>query len=155
MQGTWVRSLVWEDPTCHGATKPVCHNYWAYTLEPSSHNYWALVPQLLKDTPSILTGAVPTSEGESGLAPHSWVRMSSTGPSLSSAGSDGGFWTLGIPGKPPPPYPPSKFTAWNYSIIFTATIDANFITPLFLHPWTLLPIQTCAPHILTLSSPTP
>ena len=23
MQGTWVRALVWEDPTCHGATKPV------------------------------------------------------------------------------------------------------------------------------------
>ena len=29
MQGTWVRALVWEDPTCHGATKPVSHNYWA------------------------------------------------------------------------------------------------------------------------------
>ena len=27
MQGTWVQSLVWEDPTCHGATKPMCHNY--------------------------------------------------------------------------------------------------------------------------------
>ena len=27
MQGTRVRALVWEDPTCHGATKPVCHNY--------------------------------------------------------------------------------------------------------------------------------
>ena len=27
MQGTWVRSLVWEDPTCHGATKPMHHNY--------------------------------------------------------------------------------------------------------------------------------
>ena len=26
-QGTWVRPLVWEDPTCCGATKPVCHNY--------------------------------------------------------------------------------------------------------------------------------
>ena len=24
---TWVRALVWEDPTCHGATKPMCHNY--------------------------------------------------------------------------------------------------------------------------------
>ena len=23
VQGTWVRSLVQEDPTCHGATKPV------------------------------------------------------------------------------------------------------------------------------------
>ena len=29
MQGTRVRALVWEDPTCHGATRPVSHNYWA------------------------------------------------------------------------------------------------------------------------------
>ena len=27
MQGTRVRALVWEDPTCHGATRPVRHNY--------------------------------------------------------------------------------------------------------------------------------
>ena len=27
VQGTWVRALVQEEPTCHGATKPVCHNY--------------------------------------------------------------------------------------------------------------------------------
>ena len=27
MQGTQVRALVWEDPTCHGATRPVSHNY--------------------------------------------------------------------------------------------------------------------------------
>ena len=27
MQGTRVRALVWEDPTCHGATKPVCHDF--------------------------------------------------------------------------------------------------------------------------------
>ena len=27
MQGTRVRALVWEGPTCHGATKPVRHNY--------------------------------------------------------------------------------------------------------------------------------
>ncbi|XP_059762954.1 transmembrane protein 256 isoform X2 [Balaenoptera ricei] len=25
--GTWVRALVWEDPTCRGATRPVSHNY--------------------------------------------------------------------------------------------------------------------------------
>ena len=29
MQGTRVRALVWEDPTCRGATKPVSHSYWA------------------------------------------------------------------------------------------------------------------------------
>ena len=27
MQGTRVQALVWEDPICHGAPKPVCHNY--------------------------------------------------------------------------------------------------------------------------------
>ena len=28
MQETRVRALVWEDPTCRGATRPVSHNYW-------------------------------------------------------------------------------------------------------------------------------
>ena len=28
-QGTRVQAPVWEDPTCRGATKPVCHHYWA------------------------------------------------------------------------------------------------------------------------------
>ena len=39
MQGTQVRALVWEDPTCHGATKPMRYNYRACALEPTSHNY--------------------------------------------------------------------------------------------------------------------
>ena len=47
-QGTWVRTLVWEDSTCRGATKPVHHNYWACALEPASHNYWTRMPQLLE-----------------------------------------------------------------------------------------------------------
>ena len=43
MQGTWVQSLVREDPTCRGATKPVHHNYCARILQPMlcnkrSHN---------------------------------------------------------------------------------------------------------------------
>ena len=29
MQGTQVQSLIQEDPTCHKATKPMHHNYWA------------------------------------------------------------------------------------------------------------------------------
>ena len=45
-QGTQVQALVREDPTCCGATKPVCHNYWACEpqllkparLEPVLHN---------------------------------------------------------------------------------------------------------------------
>ena len=47
MQGTRVRALVREGPTCPGATKPMCHNYWACALEPVRHNYWAWVPRLL------------------------------------------------------------------------------------------------------------
>ena len=38
MQGTRVRALVWEDPTCCGATRPVSHNYWASRLEPVLRN---------------------------------------------------------------------------------------------------------------------
>ena len=48
MQGTRVRALVREDPTCRWATKPMRHNYWARALEHTSHNYWARMPQLLK-----------------------------------------------------------------------------------------------------------
>ena len=41
-------TLVWEDPTCRRATKPVHHNYWACTLKQRNHNYWAHAPHLLK-----------------------------------------------------------------------------------------------------------
>ena len=34
MQGTWVRSLVREDPTCHRAAKLVHHDYGVCDLEP-------------------------------------------------------------------------------------------------------------------------
>ena len=47
MQGTRVRALVREDPTCRGAAKAVHHNYWACALQPASHNCWAYAPQLL------------------------------------------------------------------------------------------------------------
>ena len=63
MQGTEVQSLVWADSMCCRVTKPVHHNYWPCTLEPTGHNYWSLstwgpssckywacVPQLLKPT---------------------------------------------------------------------------------------------------------
>ena len=29
VQGMWVQSHIWEDPTCHGTTKPVHLNYWS------------------------------------------------------------------------------------------------------------------------------
>ena len=37
-QGTLIQSLVQEDFTCPGATKPVCHNYWDCALEPEFYN---------------------------------------------------------------------------------------------------------------------
>ena len=46
MQETQVRSLVWEDSTCHRATKPPCCNYWTHALEPMSRNYQAHMPLL-------------------------------------------------------------------------------------------------------------
>ena len=33
MQGTWIQTLVQEDFTCSGATKPMCHNYRAHVLQ--------------------------------------------------------------------------------------------------------------------------
>ena len=33
-----VQSLIWEDFTSHGATKPICHKYWVHALEPASHS---------------------------------------------------------------------------------------------------------------------
>ena len=41
IQGTRVRALVGEDPTCRGAPKCVRHNYWACALEPANHNCWS------------------------------------------------------------------------------------------------------------------
>ena len=35
---TWVPSLIWEDPTCRRAAKPLRPNYWAHTLEPVLRN---------------------------------------------------------------------------------------------------------------------
>ena len=50
MQEARIRSLVWEDSTCHWTTKPVYRNYRVYALQPTSHNFWACAPQLLKPT---------------------------------------------------------------------------------------------------------
>ena len=39
MKETQVWFLVWEDPTCHGATKPVRHDYWGpCALPPAGHS---------------------------------------------------------------------------------------------------------------------
>ena len=39
--GAQFQSLVREDPTCCGATKPMSHNYWAHSF----CNYWARDPR--------------------------------------------------------------------------------------------------------------
>ena len=44
----WVQSLVWEEPRCRRATRPMCFNYWVHALKPASHSYWACVPQVLR-----------------------------------------------------------------------------------------------------------
>ena len=38
------------DPTCGGATKPVCCNHWVCALGPVIRNYWACTWQLPKPT---------------------------------------------------------------------------------------------------------
>ena len=57
MQGTWVRSQVWEDSTCFRATKPMLHNYWASTPGPTCHNYWAHKPQPCLHTVDLCSAA--------------------------------------------------------------------------------------------------
>ena len=38
-EGDTDSNLVWKDPTCHEATKPVCLNYSVCAPEPRSRNY--------------------------------------------------------------------------------------------------------------------
>lgn len=88
----------------------------------------------------------PTKEAV--VHPHSQVRMPSTGLVPSSAGSSGSPWALFISGKTPLLAPPSKFTALNYYFHFDYQ---HWFYHDFL-PRILIPIQTCVPRFLTLSS---
>ena len=83
MQGTQVRSLVREDPTCHEATKPVCYSYWAWALEATNHNYWAHTPQLLK--PRHLTPCSATREATAMRSPCTTTKSSPHSPQLEKA----------------------------------------------------------------------
>ena len=71
-QGTWVRALVQEDPTCCGATKPMYHNYCACALEPESHNYWAHVLQLLSPRAATTEARVPRARAPQQEKPPQW-----------------------------------------------------------------------------------
>ena len=65
MQETQVRSLVWEDPTCHGASKPVPHHSMACgilpasTLEPSS-----LLRPLLSPSAATTDACLPRADAQ-------------------------------------------------------------------------------------------
>ena len=72
MQGTQVQALVWEDPTCRGATKPMRHDYWACALEPASHNYWAHEPQLLSLHATTTEARAPRARAPQQEKPLQW-----------------------------------------------------------------------------------
>ena len=65
MQGTQVRALVREDPTCRRATKPVHHNDWACSLE-------AWEPQLLSPRATTTEAHVPRARAPQQEKPLQW-----------------------------------------------------------------------------------
>ena len=68
MQGTQTQSLVWEDPTCHGVTKPASHNY---LLSPSSRGLQATTTEPAFLEPVLRNKSSPHSEQlEKALAQH-------------------------------------------------------------------------------------
>ena len=68
MQGTWVRALVPEDPTCCGATKPMCHNYWACAWE----------PQLLSPRAATTEACSPRARAPQQEKPPQWEALHTT-----------------------------------------------------------------------------
>ena len=89
MQETRVQSLIQEDPTCQGAAKPMCHNYWACALKPGSRNSWAWVLQLLSP------GAATAEPRLQRLSPgcNCWARvLQPLSPGCN--GCNSGIWSL-------------------------------------------------------------
>ena len=84
MQGTRVQALVREDPTCHGATKPVRHNYRACALEP-------VEPQLLSPWATTTEARAPrshalqTREATAMRSPRTTTKSSPLSPQLEKA----------------------------------------------------------------------
>ena len=84
MQGTRVRALVREDPTCHRATKPVRHNYWACAIEPASHNFWS--PCATTTEARVLRARAPaTREATAMRMPCTTMKSSPCSPQLEKA----------------------------------------------------------------------
>ena len=65
MQGTWVWSLAWEDPTCRGVARSKCHNYWDGVLELQAAATEAHLPStgaLHQEKPPLWEADVPQLE---------------------------------------------------------------------------------------------
>ena len=83
MQGTRVRALVREDPTCRGATKPVHRNYWACALEPVSCNYWS--PRATTTEARAPRARAPQREAPAMRSPRAATKSSPRSPQLEKA----------------------------------------------------------------------
>ena len=73
MQGTQFRSLVREDPTCRGATKPVRPNYWAHVpqlTKPACSG--THVPQLLSLRAATAEARAPRARAPQQEKPLQW-----------------------------------------------------------------------------------
>ena len=101
MQGTWVQSLVQEDPTCHRATKPMRHNYWAHVLEPMSHSKRSphiatkrrpCSPQLEKAQARQWRSSAPKNNDKKSLKPQ--VPFLSSSPDLTHTVANRHMWLL-------------------------------------------------------------
>ena len=58
-QRTEVQYLAWEDPRCHGAAKPMHHNYWACTLQREKTPQWKLHTSQWRVAPPATTTESP------------------------------------------------------------------------------------------------
>ena len=65
-----------EQPTRHGTTKPVRHNYWACALEPMCHNHWS---------PHAKSSCSATREATTMRSPHTTTKSSPRSPQLEKA----------------------------------------------------------------------
>ena len=78
MLGKWVQSLVWEDSTCHMATKPMSHNHWACPLQQEKPSLWeacALQPEssphsLQQEKACMSSSEDPAAKKKSRQGPH-------------------------------------------------------------------------------------
>ena len=66
MQGRQFQALVKEDPTCHEATKPVRHNYWA-CMHPRARE-----PQLLSPHATTTEASAPRVRAPQQEKPPQW-----------------------------------------------------------------------------------